>query len=103
MEVQLFGTTKKRKEKKNCIDAYTAIWGGLIHCVVFFFNYFSVGNPPKKKNKVGLVIILTPKLVSQQVGLFRKTMIFSPRGRKKRHPNKLVGPRGVKTPFREST
>lgn len=95
---------RKKTTKKNCIDTHTAIWGGLIHSLVFFFNYFLVGNPAQeKKSKGGSVIILTLKLVAQHVGLFGKTMIFSPRGCKKRHPNKLVGPWGVKTPFREST
>lgn len=44
---------RKKTTQKNCIDTHTAIWGGLIHSLVFFFNYFLVGNPAQKKKKQG--------------------------------------------------
>lgn len=44
---------RKKTTKKNCIDTHTAIWGGLIHSLVFFFNYFLVGNPAQKKKTRG--------------------------------------------------
>lgn len=93
MEVHLFWTMKESKDYKKLynnapVEHNACDTGSLIQFLVFFLNLFcSKTLPKKKKRQYSLVIIVTPKLITQEVGFCRKTTVSV--GVKNAPPNKL--------------